>query len=595
MSRRVGLGPVFALEWLITTRRWQVYALRSLFVAVLLASLSAVWWSQVAGKSLETIQAQAAVGQVFYYAIVGTQLVLVLLAAPAATAGAICQEKAGGSLTHLLVTDLSDAEIVLGKLAARLAPVFGLTACALPVMALGTLLGGIDPVALTGAFLVSLGTATVGCSLALLLSVWGTRTHEVLLSTYFLLLIWVLAGPVCFVLRTLTPWGWWLPGWFTESNPFRITLARPGPGHLAEPVLFLAATCVLSGLLTAVAIVRLRAAAARGGEVRARPRQAPARRGRTGSRWRFLPGPSLDGNPVLWREWHRRRPTRWGRILWTSYALVAGILTVVAIDAAFRGNINTRAMSSVFTGGQVALGFLFLSVSSSTSLAEERARGSLDVLLTTPLSTASIIRGKWWGTYRGTLLVAIPPLLVSCALAAHSGRWSGVYLVVGLVLAYGAALTSLGLALATWIPRVGRAMAWTVAADVGMTVGWMFLIVALVSRGCGATGPGLASASPFMGTVYPLILMSEKNMTEWDEARFWLLFWIFIDTAVSALLLRATRLSFDDCLGRLSEAAPCADRPAPFFLEDGVQKGSTDVRRGSSRGKNEERSELFPS
>ena len=63
---------------------------------------------------------------------------MVMLAAPAATAGAICLDKARGTLLHVLVTDLSDAEIVLGKLAARLVPVLGLVACSLPVLALGT-------------------------------------------------------------------------------------------------------------------------------------------------------------------------------------------------------------------------------------------------------------------------------------------------------------------------------------------------------------------------------------------------------------------------------------------------------------------------
>ena len=43
-----------------------------------------------------------------------------MLAAPAATAGAICVDRARGTLTHMLATDLSDPEIVLGKLAARL-------------------------------------------------------------------------------------------------------------------------------------------------------------------------------------------------------------------------------------------------------------------------------------------------------------------------------------------------------------------------------------------------------------------------------------------------------------------------------------------
>ena len=37
--------------------------------------------------------------------MVVTQLALILLAAPAATAGAICQDKARGTLAHVMVTD----------------------------------------------------------------------------------------------------------------------------------------------------------------------------------------------------------------------------------------------------------------------------------------------------------------------------------------------------------------------------------------------------------------------------------------------------------------------------------------------------------
>ena len=45
------------------------------------------------------------------------------------------------------------------------------------------------------------------------------------------------------------------------------------------------------------------------------------------------------------------------------------------------------------------------------------------------------------------------------ALSFHTGHLWGVALMAALILAYGAAITSLGLALATWIPRMGRAAA----------------------------------------------------------------------------------------------------------------------------------------
>ena len=84
-------------------------------------------------------------GEALYLTIVTIELTLVLLAAPAATAGAVCLDKARGTLDHMLTTDLSNAEIVLGKLGVRLVPVLSLIACVLPITALSGLLGGIDP------------------------------------------------------------------------------------------------------------------------------------------------------------------------------------------------------------------------------------------------------------------------------------------------------------------------------------------------------------------------------------------------------------------------------------------------------------------
>ena len=45
MARRVGLGPVFAFEWLMASRRWQAYAMRSLTVLLLLGAMAPVWYA----------------------------------------------------------------------------------------------------------------------------------------------------------------------------------------------------------------------------------------------------------------------------------------------------------------------------------------------------------------------------------------------------------------------------------------------------------------------------------------------------------------------------------------------------------------------
>ena len=146
---RLGPGPVFAYEWLTTTRRWQLYALRAGLrrLAFLLGMIVAWQTARRATARARTcrFKSLASYGQKLFFTIVSIELSLVLLAAPAATAGAVCLDKARGTLDHMLATDLSNAEIVLGKLGVRLIPVLGLIACLLPLSALTSLLGGIDP------------------------------------------------------------------------------------------------------------------------------------------------------------------------------------------------------------------------------------------------------------------------------------------------------------------------------------------------------------------------------------------------------------------------------------------------------------------
>ena len=193
-----------------------------------------------------------------------------LLAAPAATAGAVCLDKARGTLDHMLATDLSNAEIVLGKLGVRLVPVLGLIACVLPLAALAGLLGGIDPRALFGSFLTAIACAFLGCSLALTLSVWGRKTHEVLMLTYLILILWasspLLVGIVTSSLLGSVPWSFApiLWEWVTCANPFYLVFAPymvPGKVGMMTYLGFLGICLCLSGVLAGLATVRIRGVA----------------------------------------------------------------------------------------------------------------------------------------------------------------------------------------------------------------------------------------------------------------------------------------------------------------------------------------------
>src|SRR5438067_5358093 len=99
-----GPGPVFVYEWWRGARRWQMYFARVLFLGLLLGALTLVWVANDFAAIPRNSARMAEVGASIFYAVIGTQLSLVLLAAPAATAGSVCMEKTRGTLLQLMST-----------------------------------------------------------------------------------------------------------------------------------------------------------------------------------------------------------------------------------------------------------------------------------------------------------------------------------------------------------------------------------------------------------------------------------------------------------------------------------------------------------
>ena len=269
MPLHLGPGPVFVHESIAATRRWQLYALRSFFVLGLLAALALVWLPVCFGKGHPvgsiSIKQLAEGGEYFFYAISTTQLIVVLLVAPAATAGAICLDRARGSLTHMLVTELADTEIVLGKLAARLLPVVALVAATIPVLTLAGLLGGLIFEAILSLTMITVVLALFGCTLALAISVRATKTHEVLMAVYGIEALWVLS-PLVWELMSSTRVLPAIPDWLVGINPFVLAWAPYSwPNYASVEWLagVLGGLIVLSAALILYAVLRLRAEVAR--------------------------------------------------------------------------------------------------------------------------------------------------------------------------------------------------------------------------------------------------------------------------------------------------------------------------------------------
>ena len=549
---KYGLGPVFGNEWLTTSRRWQVYAGRALFVAALLVGLWSVWVSRVSGQQIPTIQLQAFVGQGFFMAIVFTQMTLILLIAPAATAGSICQDRSSGKLIQLLGTDLSDSEIVLGKLAARILPVVGLVCCALPVLALCSLLGGVDPLALAGAFAVTVSLAVFGCALALTFSVWASKPYEVLMATYGCFGIWLLAIPIWDFLGS--HWGFATsPDWTIPSHPFYLAFApyvQPGKVGPLGFLAFMAGMAIASALLAAVAIWKMREVVTdekgeTGSAIRADASETED--GTSNRRWFGLgASPVLDRNPILWYEARRKQQSPWVRTMIRIYYAIAVGFTMVAIFDIIRpGVFPSGWLCGYVVSFQVVIGLPIVLLSAVTALVEERARGSLDVLLATPLSTRQIVLAKWWSAFRDVPRLLILPTIVTIAAAWQNASWIPAAALGAAIISAAAFWTSLGLAISTSVPRLGRAVSLAVGIYAIVSLAWPILTKTVFPR----EGSGLAAVSPFYGCFDLTVSLFLPDYV--SETFPWILGWITCQAVAAVLLLAATLATFDRSLGRM--------------------------------------------
>lgn len=448
----------------------------------------------------------------------------------------------------------------------RLVPVFGLVACSLPVMSILTLIGGIDPIALAGGYAVTVGVAILGCCIATVCSLWMGKTHEALLATYVIWGVWLLGAPIVeyvwvgFAGTSLGFMNYWFnPFWMIANG----ATGDPLVGLLVNTV-FLVITLFVSAILALVAVWRLRPVCCR--DTVKKPLRHSTRMTLL-YRWfdqiGRRTGPWLDYNPVYWRECHRGRGSRWAR-------LMCGLFMVGSI--VFGGivvwNGGSSEMNVLFNAFHIAIGLLWLSVTSGTSLAEERVRGSLDVLMATTLSTREIVLGKWLGAYRMVPWLALLPTAVLIGTCDWDYRtWLAVPLLIGGVLTIGAALTSVGLALATTISRLGRAVAMSVGLYMAVTVGWLFAIVAFQPR---SDGVGPVMGSPFMYFAFVTAYACRNGPAAREFIVGWAIFWMIISSGVALGFLSFTLKSFNRCLGRVEFGAPMWTRYVTMMQKPGA-------------------------
>ncbi len=166
-----------------------------------------------------SFSASADIGRQMFSALIMLLTLIVLVLAPASTAGAISLEREKQTLDLLTTTPISSLAIILGKLLSALSWVLLLLLASIPVAALVFAFGGVGPEDLLRAYVVLLGTAVAFGSLGLFVSALVKRTQAATVINLVMTITLTVGATIVFVFWSVMTANGLLP----NGNPVRDT------------------------------------------------------------------------------------------------------------------------------------------------------------------------------------------------------------------------------------------------------------------------------------------------------------------------------------------------------------------------------------
>ena len=439
-------GPIFGKELRVTARRKRTYFLRFFYLLALLLVLLAVYTSTSyrnadAMSVAERAQQEAELGNLFFIAFSIFSIYALPIISPILTATSISSERLGKTLPVLLMTPITNWQIISGKLFSRLLASLTLIGLSLPVLAVVRLLGGVELGQMLAVLALCIVASLTAAAIGLFYSTFMNRAYAVILLSYATMLFMYLFVPFILMLTFLSHLSSQRPGNFFFSfllaispflNIFAMVVPRGmGVGTQIIPcvILHLCFTAVLVFWAAAV----LRRQARRQGESQATvapqdyiPFAATADLSLAPTLSQASNGPpplpyaavnlakskgveqrSVSDNPVLWREVRRPLMARkWQAKLGTILSIVLLLVSYLALASIADVSRNALAQSELQIGYSFvfcALYTLLICVLSATMIAGEKESDTWILLLATPISARAIILGKIAGTLRRLL------------------------------------------------------------------------------------------------------------------------------------------------------------------------------------------------
>ncbi len=445
-------GPVLWFDLIRTGRRRSRVILRTGYAVLLVVFY--LWVCINARNPFDFRPGEIAqITNTFFTVFLITQTIVIFVITPGAIAGCITDEKERRTMEFILATDLHDREILFGKFLSRMGGVILFVISGLPILAMLQFFGGIDSELMMIGMGATIVTIISLAAVSVLSSVLCRKTRDAMMLSYLLVLLYLTLSSLSYaasftsdVQNIAFDFEFWkvtgpeifqMPAW---GNPFLAvaemyeTRTRAGsPAAIAgENLKYYAgfhAVIVLGCLFWASRSLRKVALAqAFGGNKKSRKKPVAKttlttteiHSGTTSTRPSRRP--EIGEDPILWKEIFVDTGIRSGWFLkllvWLavvgSFLPIPFILYNDLIDAylfhshtalfhwrfqRFHESMNIYARVTATIGSTLLM--LAIVVRASGVISSEREKHTLDVLLTTPMSSRRILWGKWWGCLLG--------------------------------------------------------------------------------------------------------------------------------------------------------------------------------------------------
>lgn len=472
-GRPLIVGPIFTRELATAPRRPRLYLVRVAYPGMLVVLMLTAWLVLTGTQLVRDVGDLARFGAMVFQLLAPLQWALIGFISALSAAGSVAHEKDRRTFVLLLLTHLTNSELVLGKLFAGLITVAVMLAVSLPLFLLVTLFGGVSYEQVARVYAVTAATALVCGSLGSTIALWREKTFQALAVTVLALVVWIAVGELVVggvffdsgtkgfaeTAAAFSPWRALL----SAMQPFPASLsytnaaiANDCGSRMIDPTIgFLAFSAIASIGLNAIAIVFVRrwhvARDEQGGRTALETQHADLSAVEHRAKVEQSASPShataageshsrtVWDNPVLWREvctWAYGRKVLLIRVGYLALCALAawGIHNILVSERPGDWGFGAAVLAPL-----TLLSLVLVNAQAVSALTSERDTKSLDLILVSDLTPAEIVFGKLGGVLYNVKEMVLAPLLLLLYMWWRGGVTTEnlIYIALGGAVLYG--------------------------------------------------------------------------------------------------------------------------------------------------------------